>query len=267
MISVSICTYHTSAEELDRCISSLKSPVIDSITIVDNGEETRLQDFAASRSLNYIALPNPGFGAAHNAALMQSRSPYHLVLNADVYFPSETLGAMVDLLERNPEVVQLQPRVEYPDGTPQYCSRRLPSPFIVFGRRFLPKWMMRKANSRYLLHDMDLTQPLSVPYQTGCFMLLRTSVAQSIGGFDERFFMYPEDIDLSRRMAAVGTVLYWPGATIIHDHAAASYSSGRMLRIHISNMLRYFYKWAIEGAPGLRRKINKKVATFHPSAK
>ncbi|MDE5901530.1 MAG: glycosyltransferase [Muribaculaceae bacterium] len=260
MISISICTYHTDTLELDRCLQSLTSPRVRRITIIDNGQEQRLKTFARERNLDYIPLPNPGFGAAHNADMMRTSEPYHLVLNADVFFQPEILDELTDIMERNPEIVQIQPRVLLSDGTPQYSSRLLPSPLILMGRRFFPG-LIRKANRRYMLMDRNLDQPMAVPYQTGCFMLLRTADAQAIGGFDERFFMYPEDIDLSRRMHSRGIILYYPAVSITHAHAAASYSSGRMLRIHICNMLKYFAKWAF--SPG-RRRINKTIRPYNP---
>ncbi len=244
MISVSICTYKTPVAELDNCLASLRHPLVKSVTIVDNAGEVRMREYAASHGVEYIALPNPGYGAAHNAVMLKSDCKYHLVVNADVYFDPEVLGKLAEVMDNNPDINQIQPAVIYADGTPQYCSRRLPSPLILFGRRFMPR-LAEKANYRYLLKDKDLTKPLSVPYQTGCFMFIRTDAAKGIGGFDERFFMYPEDIDLSRRLALRGRVVYYPGCRIVHNHAADSYKSARMTRIHITNMLRYFAKWAL----------------------
>lgn len=74
-------------------------------------------------------------------------------------------------------------------------------------------------------------------------MLLRVSALREIGLFDERFFMYPEDIDFTRRMHEKYKTIYFPGASIIHDHRAASRKNSRMLKIHAENMLRYFRKW------------------------
>lgn len=258
MISVSICTYHTDIQELDRCLQSLASPIVKRITLIDNGQEERLRIYARKHRVDYIPLPNPGFGAAHNADMMHTTEPYHLVLNADVFFRPETLDELITVMERNPEIVQIQPKVLLSDGTPQYSSRLLPSPFILIGRRFFPQ-LIKKANRRYMLLDKNLDEPMAVPYQTGCFMLLRTSAVQAIGGFDERFFMYPEDIDLSRRMHSTGVVLYYPAISITHAHAAASYTSGSMLRIHICNMLRYFAKWAFSSG---RSRINRTLRPY-----
>ena len=106
--------------------------------------------------------------------------------------------------------------------------------------------------------DKDLDFPLNVPYQVGCFMMIRTAAAKAIGGFDERFFMYPEDIDLSRRLRQDHIVLYYPAVSIIHAHAAASYRNLRMLRIHADNMIRYFRKWGV-WSDRQRRQFNGDV--------
>ena len=74
-------------------------------------------------------------------------------------------------------------------------------------------------------------------------MFFRLAVVKKIGYFDERFFMYPEDIDISRRMFKVSQLIYFPQATIIHDHARASYRNLRMLLIHAIQMIKYFNKW------------------------
>ena len=74
-------------------------------------------------------------------------------------------------------------------------------------------------------------------------MLLRTEALLKSGLFDERFFMYPEDIDLTRRIHRDFLTLYYPSETIVHAHRQASYHSLRMLWIHATNMIRYFNKW------------------------
>ena len=84
---------------------------------------------------------------------------------------------------------------------------------------------------------------MNVPYLTGCFMFLRLSALEQVGLFDERYFMYPEDIDLTRRLHTRFLTLYYPYATVIHDHERASYKNLKMLMIHIVNLCRYFNKW------------------------
>ena len=95
----------------------------------------------------------------------------------------------------------------------------------------------------YELRDLDLERPINAPYLSGCFMLLRTKAAVDAGLFDERYFMYPEDIDLTRSIHRDWLTLYYPQWTIVHAHKQASYTNKKMLWVHIQNMCRYFNKW------------------------
>ena len=89
-------------------------------------------------------------------------------------------------------------------------------------------------------------------------MFLRVSALRKVGLFDERFFMYGEDLDLSRRMHRQYKTIYYPDAAVVHAHRAESYHSGKMLWVHIENIAIYFNKWGWFFDPE-RRKVNKKV--------
>ena len=84
---------------------------------------------------------------------------------------------------------------------------------------------------------------MNVPYLSGCFMLLRTSTLEDVGLFDERFFLYPEDIDLTRRIHKKYKTLFYPYVSVIHEYGRGSYKSMKLLYFHIVNMCRYFNKW------------------------
>ena len=230
----------------------LKVKSLRKIYLLDNSGKKGTPPSLPSREdtkgkLRYMAMPaNLGYGRAHNIALRESayyRTELHLVMNSDIRVKAEDIDAMHDWMISHPEVGQLMPRVVNPDGTQQYLAKRLPSPLDVFGRRFLPAWLMARRNKRYELRDLDLTRPVNAPYLSGCFMLLRTTAAVEAGLFDERYFMYPEDIDLTRTIHRNWLTLYYPQWTITHAHARSSYNNKHMLWIHIRNMCRYFNKW------------------------
>ena len=247
MITASIVTYKTNLEELAHCLQSLDLPLVSNIYIVDNSNEKNIADFCSQyANVIYIGSENVGYGAGHNQALrkvLDSNNKYHLVLNSDVYFEPKVLEKLVQYMENNPDIAQVQPNVIYPNGEMQYTCRLLPTPMDLIFRRFLPKSMTEKMNERYLLKFNDHTHPMNIPYHQGSFMFFRTSCFQKVGLFDERFFMYPEDIDITRRMHKYYRTMFWPEVTIIHAHRAASYKSKKMLKIHMENMIRYFNKW------------------------
>ncbi len=244
---MSIVTYHVDFDELGRCLASLDSPLIDAIYVVDNSSLSSIEAFCSKYpKIRYIAGDNIGYGAAHNKAMrcsLDAGTRYHLVLNSDVYFEPEVIAKLVDYMDANLDVAQVQPNIVYPDGEKQYTCRLLPTPANLIFRRFLPECLVERMNYRYQLKFADHSQEMNVAYHQGSFMFFRTDCFRSVGLFDERFFMYPEDIDITRRMHRHFRTMYYPAATIVHAHRAASYKSKKMLKIHITNMVRYFNKW------------------------
>lgn len=98
-------------------------------------------------------------------------------------------------------------------------------------------------------------------------MLLRAAALREVGLFDERFFMYPEDIDITRRIHRHFQTIFYPHVSIIHDHAQGSYKSPKLLWIHIINLCKYFNKWGwiIDRE---RKEVNKRViAQYLPPSK
>ena len=251
MLNISIVLYHPKWEQevLPLVDELMKVDNLRMIYLLDNSEEqiSPLPSSLSHPKLRYVFNgANLGYGKAHNIALRESaydKTDFHLVMNSDIQVHAEDIDAMHDWMIANPEVGQLMPKVVNPDGSQQYLAKRLPRPIDVFGRRFLPAWMIAKRNKRYELRDLDLTRPINAPYLSGCFMFLRTKAVVEAGLFDERYFMYPEDIDLTRTIHRHYLTLYYPAWTIVHAHARSSYNNKHMLRIHIRNMCRYFHKW------------------------
>jgi GT2 family glycosyltransferase len=178
------------------------------------------------------------------------------VLNADLRFEPGTGEAILEYLEPRPDVGQVMPLVRYPNGELQYLCKMIPTPFDLIIRRFLPKSFSRKKIIKFELQFTGYDKEMNVPYLSGCFMFFRVSALKDVGLFDERFFMYGEDIDLSRRMHEKYRTMFFPGASIVHAHAAESRTSKKMLKIHIVNLIRYFNKWGWFYDPK-RKKYNK----------
>ena len=249
IFTASIVTYHTDPDEIRRCIETLKELGVTMIYVVDNGNEGervgRICDEYGSYAL-YVANDNTGYGAGHNIAMCMAaeiNSEYHLVVNTDLEISPTSFGELMGYMEGHADVAMVHPRILNCDGSDQYTIRRLPTPLDLIARRFLPNWMLKRRRARYILKNFDHSRALNVPYVQGSCMLMRMSCLKATGLFDERFFMYAEDIDLSRRLHEQYKTMYVPEATAIHYHNAASYRSSRMLRIHVANMIRYFNKW------------------------
>ena len=247
MFNVSIVLYKPDmAQVMTLCAEVLRAEKLRSIYLLDNSSEPVTCNEWPNRVKYIFNNTNLGYGAAHNIAIRRSIYEHtlcHLVMNSDIQVHAEDLDNLHDFIKKNPQVGSVMPKVVYPDGQLQYLCKLLPTPLDVFGRRFLPAWLMKSRNRRYELRDSGYNRMLNVPYLSGCFMFLRTEAVRQARLFDERYFMYPEDIDLTRTIHRDWLTLFLPDITIVHDHARASYKSLRMTWIHIVNMCRYFNKW------------------------
>lgn len=244
-ISVSIVLHRTNRELVKSVLDALKNEHVSAIYLIDNSPKDSLSEFAEyDTRITYKHIPNRGFGNAHNIAIRESmshKSDFHLVLNPDVRWKGEILQKLAAEMDKHENCALLQPKIFYPDGRLQHTCRLLPTPFDVFAKRFLPSFERRLE--RYLLADEDYNREFNAVNMQGSFMLFRTSAFDVTGLFDERFFMYLEDIDMTRRIRRRFSTLYYPGVTITHDHAALSQKFGRMMWVHICSVFKYFNKW------------------------
>jgi GT2 family glycosyltransferase len=105
------------------------------------------------------------------------------------------------------------------------------------------------------MHGSGYDKVMDVPALSGCFMLMRVETVMRVGPFDERFFLYFEDVDLSRRVGHVARTVFVPSVSIVHDYAKGSYRSWRLLWHHSVSAVRYFNKWGWLHDPE-RERIN-----------
>ncbi len=248
-ITASIVLYNTSECQLVRLLDCIRRSSLQiEIYLVDNSPVPLAFPCLNLPGIIYLPATNNGYGAGHNIALRRvlDTADFHFVLNPDVYFEPAELEKMIDFMKDDPSIGQMMPRVTYPNGSLQYLCKLLPTPFDLFVRRFAfgpLKRLQRGRTERFELRHSGYDRVIDIPYLSGCFMLFRTSALRKIGLFDERFFMYPEDIDITRRMHAEFRTVYYPGATVVHDHAKESYKSIRALCVHVYNSIKYFNKW------------------------
>lgn len=248
MITASIVLYHHDAMEIRRLMNCILAEPVDKLYLIDNSLNDRLRNLIKeSERIRYIHSVNLGYGAGHNIALREAMgegAAYHVVVNPDIYFEQGTLVKLADYMNRHPRVGLVMPKVFYPDGEIQYLCKLLPTPFDLIGRRFITcKKLVEKANRRYELRFADYDQEMRVPSLSGCFMFLRMDVIRQTGGFDERYFMYAEDLDLCRRIGDVAETVYFPSAVVYHAYEKGSYKNMRLLKYHICSVIKYFNKW------------------------
>lgn len=269
-ITASIVVYRNDRRILKEAIDSvLSTPLSIKLFVVDNSPTDELRNITDDPRCVYIFNnANLGFGKAHNIAMTQALtlSRYHVVINPDVYFSGDTFGKIVDYMDKNPDTGQLMPQVRYPDDNIQYLCKLLPTPMDLIGRRFLgflPS--VKKRDFTYSLKCTGYSQIMNIPYLSGCFMFLRTSVLKEIGLFDERIFMYVEDADLTRRIHKKYKSIYYPEVAIYHHYAKGSYKSFKLMLYNMHGAYIYFnkYGWFFDGE---RRQINDVVLSNYCKA-
>ncbi len=260
-LSISIVLYNNKEKQIQNLLDCFCSTTLSyKIYLVDNSPTDELKILATGNNVEYIFNDkNIGYGSAHNIALRKviDQNKYHLILNPDVTFRNGVLEEIYKYMELNNDVGQLIPKVLYPDGSLQYVCKLIPAPFNLISR-LLPGNLLKNYNEKFELRFSGYNKIMDVPYLSGCFMFLRCSALKEVGIFDEQFFMYPEDIDLTRRMHKKYKTVFYPYVEIFHEHAKSSFKNMRMFGIHITNMVKYFNKWGWF-FDNERKRVNKVV--------
>ena len=172
-----------------------------------------------------------GFGANHNAAFARCRSPYFCVANPDIRLASDPFAGLLRALE-DPAAAVAGPLVRSPSGGVEDSARRFPTLGSLLGK------LAGIGGGPEYAWDRG---PIPVDWLAGMFMLFRSEDFRAVRGFDERYFLYYEDVDICRRLRKAGRrALYQPGSEVIHAARRASRRDVRYLRHHLRSMLRFF---------------------------
>lgn len=264
-INGSIVLYQNDEKLLKKAISSFLNTQLEvKLYLIDNSPTDSLKYLSNfDERIEYIFNnANLGFGKAHNIALKKSINnnvAFHLVLNPDAYFEEGVIEELYEYMEANKDVANVVPKVYNLDGTIQKVCRLLPTPMELIVRRFIPfKNIRERINKKFELHHFNYKNILNIPFFVGCFMFLRVEHLKEIGLFDEKIFMYMEDIDLNRRLHAKYKTIFYPYTSIVHIHARESYKRKTLFIAHIKSTIYYFNKWGWL-IDRFRKKKNKEV--------
>jgi N-acetylglucosaminyl-diphospho-decaprenol L-rhamnosyltransferase len=172
-----------------------------------------------------IDAPNRGYGAGANIGIAATAGAYVFVLNPDTVIPSGTTRALADYLDANPWVAVVGPRLRYPDGSVQPSRRRFPTRLTpVFESTVLAEWWPgNRWVRRYRMDDRPGDAAQQVDWVVGAAMLVRRSAIEQVGGFDESFRMYSEEVEWCWRFRRHGWRVVWlPDAEVLHYEGASS---------------------------------------------
>ncbi|CAH0212783.1 N-acetylglucosaminyl-diphospho-decaprenol L-rhamnosyltransferase [Massilia sp. Bi118] len=217
------------------------------VYLIEQGPVDTLRALAGRFGAHYRhQRENPGHARTHNLALREAiaaGSAYHFILNPEIQIPLDGIGKLLAYMEQHPDVGLLAPRVHYPDGRLRPLCKLLPHPLELLVRRFFP--LLHRSSgrlARYELHGSGYTRVMDVPALSGCFLLMRLETVQRVGLFDERFFQYFEDVDLSRRVGRIARTVFVPHVAVVHEDGS-SYRDWPMLWHRLVSGARYFNKW------------------------
>lgn len=261
-LSIIIVNYF-SREKLAACLRSIAQATLRGLTyeiiLVENNSGEDLNYFLSSAdNIKLIQSPrNLGMGGGNNLGIEAAQGEYILILNPDTLIKPGSIETLVTYLKNNPSVGIVGPKLLNPDGSLQYSCRRFPNFFLPLLRRTSLGKYFAANRDNFQMADWDHNSIAEVDWLMGSSLLFRKKIVLLDGQiwqprFDERYFMYFEDIDLCKTAHSLGLkVIYHPEAVLIHDHARQSakypwYQAvirDALARQHIISWLKYFLKW------------------------
>ena len=190
---------------------------------------------------------NKGYGSGHNQALHAVQSRIHLLLNPDVELDTEAIRIAMETLANRPDIALLAPIGLSETRRDEYLAKDYPSVWVLGVRAFAPQWIKRlstKSTARYELRSLPAdTQLRPIPLASGCCLWVNRAHLDTVKGFDESYFLYFEDYDLSLRLAAHGAVMEHRDIHVIH-HGGDAYRKGwSHIYWFIASAVRFFNRW------------------------
>lgn len=251
VITCSIVLYDDSLTDLHTTIDCfLKIPCTKKLYLIDN-TPTKFYEFVYVNELvEYMpSNKNIGFGAGHNVIIdkIKDSSDYHLILNPDVYFEKTVIPNLIQELKNDETLAMIAPKVLFPNGEHQYSCRRYPEFLELVARRFpVFKPFLKPKVFKGQYKDRDLTNPFYADYLAGCFHLYKTDDFVKLKGFDERYFLYMEDVDICKKIDKIEKrKLYFPKEEIKHVLKQGSSKDIKLFFRHAISAVKYFYKWGV----------------------
>jgi len=240
-ISGSIVIYNENKETLKRIIENFLSlEYTKELIVIDNSLENTLEAFCNEyKDIRYLhSKVNLGFGAGHNLAFknLSKSSDIHLIVNPDVYFNVDNINKFLKWFYTSKDISLAIPMVLNPDGSIQSIVRKIPTPWNLISRR------IGLSSGEINIEKNEIND---IPFAHGCFMTFKTAIFAELDGFDERFFMYMEDIDIFIRAKQFGRTVINSNYEIYHEYRKGSSKSIRLLVWHIVSAVKFFLKYGI----------------------
>ncbi|MEO6121368.1 MAG: glycosyltransferase family 2 protein [Acidimicrobiales bacterium] len=248
-VSAAIVNYNA-RDALVACVASLRAAGVGEIVVADNastdGSEVALA--AADPAVRFLAMgANLGYGAAANRAVAATGGDLVLVGNPDLVVEPDSVAVLAEVLAADEGLALVGPRLTGADGVVYPSPRRFPGLVDAVGHAFIGLVAPRnRYTRRYRMLDDDRNRAGDAEWVSGSCFLVRRTAWEALGGFDEAYFMYAEDVDLCWRARRAGwRVGFEPAARVVHlQGVSTDLAPYRMIIRHHRSLLRFFRRSA-----------------------
>jgi GT2 family glycosyltransferase len=250
-----VVAFHPGQREvasLQACLKRLTPSIAYVVVSNDHRAGEAVESLAEDALLFLTNRANLGYGRAVNQAAAAicrlGLNPRYIgALNTDLSWQPGCLETLLDWLDEHPHVVMAVPEIQSPEGETQKLCKKNPTMLALFSRRFIPDkvkppWLKR-YDRWYTMEAANYADVFESPYLSGCCMVMRYAAFQRVGGFDEDFFLYLEDADLTRRMGMLGQTAHVPVSKVLHHWGRGNHHSLRLTMVNLHSAWLYFRKW------------------------
>jgi len=253
-LSIIIVNYKSKIKLLN-CLESIRQSDLGGlnyeIIVVDNNSGDDLSDLTGVKVI--VSPNNLGMGGGNNLGIKNSGGEYILISNPDIVYDKDSIKKLYEFFKADRSIGLIGPKLINPDGSLQYSCARFPQIYIPLLRRTSIGYFFPSRLNHYLMKKVSHEEVLQVDWVMGaCFMIRRSELESDNKLFDERYFMYFEDVDLCRQIKNRGqSVVYFPVVKVVHNHMRQSANlpwyksllSDKIAREHLKSAFRYFRKW------------------------
>jgi glycosyltransferase involved in cell wall biosynthesis len=271
IITASVVLFDTELNKVRIMLSSLELQAKNYkiyLYVIDHSKNKKYLNILKSIKVNiiYIHQKNYGYGAGHNVAIKSSvNSEFHVFLNPDISFDNLRFENLISHLKKEKSCIACSPMIKNFDDSYQFIGRPIPKIIHLFLRRFAPNLQITQLlNIRDLNSLYTTANFIKTPCFSGAFLFIRKNIFEIVNGFDERFFMYFEDIDLSIRIRKYGDIHYLKNESIYHHFARGSYYKFRLFIIHVLSLIKFKFKYLFNKQDDISEKKRIYIVSTSP---
>lgn len=238
-------------------LKTIKTNIDYDVIVVDNGSNDNILELEPEFSDVCFVLSknNLGYFGGANLGVKYSNSEYLFILNSDILASDYCFDSLIEFMEKNNDIGIIAPKLIYPDerGVQNSCFRFHNILTPIIRRTFLANTKFGKnENRKMLMEDFNHDDIIECDWVLGAAFIIKKDLLESVGGFDERYFLYYEDMDICKTISKHNKkVVYYNKTFMIHNHARTSakhnklvdFINNKTIRIHITSAIKYFFKF------------------------